>query len=66
VSYICDERPQIVDIAAGLLDTEDARAEDWLEWRSYKLAWEDDAVWKNARDALRAGLQKREQERERN
>ena len=66
VSYISDERPHVVDIAAGLLDTEDARAEDWLEWRSYKLAWEDDAVRKNARDALKAGLQKRERERERN
>ena len=64
VSYISDERSHIVDVAAGLLDTENARAEDWLEWRSYKLAWEDDAVWKSASDALRTGLQNREKELE--
>ncbi len=57
VSYTCDDRRHIVDVAAGLLDTRDVRAEDWLEWRTYKLAWEDDAVWKNARDALKKGLQ---------
>jgi hypothetical protein len=57
VSYVTDERPYVVDIAAGLLDTDDARAEDWLEWRTYKLAFEEDAVWKSVRDALKSGLQ---------
>ncbi|KAJ8118161.1 hypothetical protein OPT61_g811 [Boeremia exigua] len=57
VSYVCDDRRHIVDIAAGLLDTRNVRAEDWLEWRTYKLAWEDNAVWKSARDALKEGLQ---------
>jgi hypothetical protein len=56
VSFVCDERPHVVDVAAGLLDTGAVRAEDWLEWRTYKLAWEDDAVWKNVRDALKSGL----------
>tara|TARA_R110002003_G_scaffold391_17_gene19545 strand:- start:4601 stop:5434 length:834 start_codon:yes stop_codon:yes gene_type:complete len=56
VSYVCDERPHVVDVAVGLLDTGDVRAKDWLEWRTYKLAWEDDAVWKNVRDALKSGL----------
>ncbi|KAF2623549.1 hypothetical protein BU25DRAFT_305550, partial [Macroventuria anomochaeta] len=44
VSYVHHSRSDIVDIAAGLLDTENVRAEDWLEWRTYKLAWEDDSV----------------------
>ncbi|KAF3032423.1 hypothetical protein E8E12_001353 [Didymella heteroderae] len=58
VSYVSDERPHVIDVAAGLLDhaRQDVRAEDWIEWRSYKLAWENDAVWKNARDALKRGL----------
>ncbi|KAF1347344.1 hypothetical protein EJ07DRAFT_142719 [Lizonia empirigonia] len=57
VSYVAEERPHIVDLAAGLLDTDNARAEDWLEWMTYKLAFEDDAVWTDARDALKEGLQ---------
>ncbi|KAH7064202.1 DUF636 domain protein [Paraphoma chrysanthemicola] len=46
VSYVCNERIHVVDVAAGLLDhnCRDVRAEDWVEWRSYKLAWEEDAV----------------------
>ncbi|KAJ4992437.1 family 12 glycoside hydrolase [Stagonosporopsis vannaccii] len=56
-SYVCDDRPQIVDVPVGLLDGDDVRAEDWLEWRTYKLAWEDDAVWKSVREALKKGLQ---------
>jgi hypothetical protein len=62
VSYVCDERPHVIDVAAGLLDhdRQDVRAEDWIEWRSYKLAWEDDAVWTCARDALKKGLQANE------
>ncbi|KAF1922617.1 uncharacterized protein M421DRAFT_426753 [Didymella exigua CBS 183.55] len=62
VSYVSSERSHVVDIAAGLLDHDghNVRAEDWVEWRSYKLAWEEDAVWKSARDALREGLQANE------
>lgn len=56
-SYVCGDRPHVVDIPAGLLDVGDVRVEDWLEWRTYKLAWEDDAVWKSVRDALKTGLQ---------
>lgn len=62
VSYVSDERLHIIDIAAGLLDhnRQNVRAEDWIEWRSYKLAWESDAVWPSARDALKKGLQANE------
>lgn len=56
VSYVCDDRPHVVDVVVGLLDTGDVRAEDWLEWRTYRLAWENDAVWKDVRDALKSGL----------
>jgi hypothetical protein len=62
VSYVCEDRPHVIDVAAGLLDHDhqDVRAEDWIEWRSYKLAWEDDAVWLRAGDALKKGLQANE------
>lgn len=62
VSYVSNERSHVVDVAAGLLDHDrsDVRAEDWIEWRTYKLAWEADAVWKSARDALKQGLQANE------
>jgi hypothetical protein len=57
VSYVTAERPHVVDIAAGLLVVENARAEDWVEWRTYKLAFEEDAIWKSVRDALKSSLQ---------
>lgn len=62
VSYVSDEKSHVVDIAAGLLDHEGqgVRAEDWTEWRTYKLAWEDDAVWKSAKDAFKTCLQANE------
>lgn len=61
VSYVTEERSHVVDIAAGLLNSKDSRAEGWLEWRTYKLAYEADAVWKDVRDALKSGLQARKQ-----
>ena len=62
MSYVSDERRLVIDVAAGLLNHErhDVRAEDWIEWRSYKLAWEADAVWKSAMDALKNSLQANE------
>ncbi|TKA74223.1 hypothetical protein B0A55_06293 [Friedmanniomyces simplex] len=40
-----DERPQLLDIAVGLLDApEGARAESWLEWRTARLSYREDAL----------------------
>ncbi|UPX20544.1 uncharacterized protein EKO05_0010773 [Ascochyta rabiei] len=58
VSYVSEERSNVVDVAVGLLRTDDARAEDWLEWRTCKLAFEKDACWQSVRDALKEGLQR--------
>ncbi|KAF2472545.1 uncharacterized protein BDR25DRAFT_392895 [Lindgomyces ingoldianus] len=59
VVYACVERSQMVDIGVGLLDTESgARAEDWLEWRTHKVSFEEDAVWKGAVEALKEGLRR--------
>ncbi|KAF2193900.1 hypothetical protein K469DRAFT_709367 [Zopfia rhizophila CBS 207.26] len=57
VTYACDERPKMVDIPVGLLDAESGvRAEEWLEWRSHKLAYEGDVVWKGVIGGLKKGL----------
>jgi len=40
-----EERPQLLDIAVGLLDApEGARAESWLEWRTARLSYREDAL----------------------
>ena len=40
-----DERPGLIDVAVGLLDAaEGARAEDWLEWRTERVSYREDAV----------------------
>lgn len=57
VSDVTYERSHMVGIAVGLIDTKDVRAEDWLEWKTYKLAREEDAIWRSATDALKRGLQ---------
>lgn len=55
-SYVCDDRPHIVDVPVGLLDAEEVMAEDWLEWRTHKLAWAEDAMWPSVSNALIWGL----------
>ncbi|KAF2998460.1 hypothetical protein E8E13_001899 [Curvularia kusanoi] len=61
VSYTVNDRPHIIDVPAGLLVGDDVRAEDWLEWRTRKLAWADDAIWKSVRHALEHGLRTNKQ-----
>ncbi|KAF2117353.1 Mss4-like protein [Lophiotrema nucula] len=59
VSYACDDRPEMIDIGVGLLESgAGALAGDWLEWRTQKVSWEEDAVWKKAVGSLKDGLKK--------
>lgn len=61
VAYACEDRPQMVDIAVGLLDGGEGggvRLEDWLEWRTGKCAYEEDAVWRGVLAGLKEGLEK--------
>lgn len=45
VSYSCDERPGIVDVATGLLRApEGAMAENWLVWRAGRAAWPENGL----------------------
>ncbi|KAI9709718.1 MAG: hypothetical protein M1820_003120 [Bogoriella megaspora] len=40
-----DRRPNLIDVAVGLLTApEGARAESWLEWRTHRLSFREDAV----------------------
>ena len=40
-----DERPQLIDVAVGLLNApEGARAETWLQWRTERLSYREDAM----------------------
>lgn len=62
-SLMYSERPDFLDIAAGLLvvgDAEDeasgVRAEEWVEWRTSKIAWENDAVWRNVVASFKEAL----------
>ncbi|KAL8663375.1 MAG: hypothetical protein Q9202_003894 [Teloschistes flavicans] len=37
-----DERPGVVDVSVGLLDAEEgARSEDWLEWATARVSFEE-------------------------
>ncbi|RMY92870.1 hypothetical protein D0864_05811 [Hortaea werneckii] len=45
VFWCGDERPGLIDVAVGLLDAaEGARAEGWLEWRTERVSYREDAV----------------------
>ncbi|KAI6855741.1 hypothetical protein KC338_g465 [Hortaea werneckii] len=45
VFWCGDERPGLMDVAVGLLDAaEGARAEDWLQWRTERVSYREDAV----------------------
>ena len=45
VYWTGDERPELIDVAVGLLDAaEGARAESWLEWETKRLSYREDAM----------------------
>jgi hypothetical protein len=45
VFYSADDRPDLLDVAVGLLDApEGARAETWLEWEPGRVSYREDAM----------------------
>jgi len=51
------DRPQIIDVAAGLLWSEEgARAEDFLHWLTKKISFDDEGGKRPLVEALRKGL----------
>ncbi|KAF2494957.1 hypothetical protein BU16DRAFT_527884 [Lophium mytilinum] len=64
VAYHVDDRPDLVDVAVGLLEAADgARAESWLEWRVHKLSYEEDAIHHALVGALKDGMKTWSEER---
>jgi len=54
-----ESRPKLIDVSAGLLDAaEGARAESWLEWRTNRVSFEEEALNKALIDNLGAGLRR--------
>lgn len=59
VFWHCDERPGIIDVSVGLLDAEEgARAEDWLEWATGRVSFEECAQNKTLVSSVSQGLRK--------
>ncbi|KAH8590845.1 hypothetical protein B0O99DRAFT_691155 [Bisporella sp. PMI_857] len=57
VFWHCAERPDLVDVSAGLLDPEEgARAEGWLDWWTKRVSFREMAVSKSLVDSLELGL----------
>jgi hypothetical protein len=56
-TYRCDDRPDYVDVAVGLLEAEcGVRAEAWLEWRTHKMGYEEDCPWNDFKASMNKGL----------
>ncbi|KAH7067177.1 hypothetical protein FB567DRAFT_616002 [Paraphoma chrysanthemicola] len=57
-TYTCADRRGMVDVAAGLLRGEDGdvRVEEWVEWETGKMSYDEDAVWPGVIAAFREGL----------
>jgi len=54
-----ESRPKLIDVSIGLLDAaEGARAESWLEWRTDRISFEEEALNKALISRLGAGLQR--------
>lgn len=59
VFWHCDERPGVVDVSVGLLDAEEgARAENWLEWATDRISFEECAENKTLVSSISQGLRK--------
>jgi len=57
VFWHCEERPDLIDVSAGLLDpAEGARVEGWLDWWTERVSFEEMAVSTGLVRGLEAGL----------
>ena len=59
-----DVRPDLIDVAAGLLRSETgARSEDWLEWHTDRVSFAEFALNKPLIESLKIGLEKWKREK---
>lgn len=57
VFWHCDERPGIIDVSVGLLDSpRGALAEDWIDWTTDRVSFEEYASNKGLISSLSRGL----------
>lgn len=56
VFWHCDERPSLIDVSVGLLQSDKARAEDWLEWATGRVSFAELAVQTDLIELLVDGL----------
>ena len=57
VFWHCDERPDLIDVSVGVLRAKSgARAEQWLEWWTERVSFEEDALDRKLVEALADGL----------
>jgi len=57
IFWHCEWRPELLDVSVGLLDPEEgARVENWLEWWTGRVSFEEMAVSRSLVASLEAGL----------
>lgn len=57
VFWHCDERPELIDVSAGLLRAPSGvRAEGWLEWHVNRVSFKEEAQSRDVAEALELGL----------
>ena len=62
VFWHCDERPDLIDVSIGLLRAESGvRAEQWLEWATARVSFEEDATDQRLATSLAKGLKRYEE-----
>jgi hypothetical protein len=62
IFWHCEWRPELLDVSVGLLDPEEgARVENWLEWWTGRVSFEEMAVSRSLVASLEVGLKDRRQ-----
>lgn len=57
VFWHCDQRPSLVDVSVGLLQSDGVRAERWLEWATGRVSFAELAVQQDLIEKLEKGLE---------
>lgn len=58
VFWHCDERPSLIDVSVGLLQSKSAMAENWLEWVTGRVSFAEITVQTDLVTLLEDGLEK--------
>lgn len=58
VFWHCDERPSLIDVSVGLIQSNIARAGHWLEWATGRVSFAEMAVQTDLVELLQDGLER--------